>query len=477
MSRSPSPVALTRISRFVDPESRLTGRLSATGQRISVGSTRTSAASVITASGRISRSIRLPQNPTSEQKHRLVFDELDLKNNQNLAAAGFHRTFKQLNLNFSAQTVDDLYRHMDRNKDGVVSFSEFLNWAAHYPFLIDALYGRLREQHERNVRLEELEAHKRLLDEAQREERVRNENAARSKEALEKQLTFINALQQELNKRADALKRANKDVHDAKRSCDESASHRTTQERELEAAKQVEKEAHGPVKEAADERNRVEDLLETRGAELRRAQEVVTRCEAQLTEARRELAQCQIRNEEVQNELDFIKECEGTVLSILEDAKANVRQQEEELHEIDLVLLRRHEDLREVEDRLAEHEEETQVVMRKREEEEAKIHELRDASNESTRYHNHAIQHVDEAYQKMIALENNLASYLAERQRLEEAEKQYLDEEVGLREVRVRLEQRAKDLSISSSNLAQASRSRSITSGGSRHLSTRKSVL
>jgi len=150
--------------------------------------------------------------------------------------------------------------------------------------------------------------------------------------------------------------------------------------------------------------------------------------------------------EEARNELEFIKDCEAQVLSILDDAKANTRQQTEELHEADLALLRRHDDLREVEAKRKESEDEVHTVMEKRQVEESKIQELREAADESTRYHNHAIQFVDESYQKMGALENGLASYISQRQRVEEDEQQFLDEEVGLREVRVRLDQRTHDV-------------------------------
>ena len=76
---------------------------------------------------------RFPEHPTAEQKLRLVFEELDLDNTRTVMFDGFRRVLKALNIEFTAATVEDLYERMDVNKNGTVTYSEFLNWAGLYP--------------------------------------------------------------------------------------------------------------------------------------------------------------------------------------------------------------------------------------------------------------------------------------------------------------------------------------------------------
>merc|ERR1719450_1162218 len=80
-------------------------------------------------------------NPSAETKLRLVFEELDENNDRKVRREGFRQALKLLNIHFTAATIDDLFERADMSKTGVISYTDYLNFAQNYPTLIEALYS------------------------------------------------------------------------------------------------------------------------------------------------------------------------------------------------------------------------------------------------------------------------------------------------------------------------------------------------
>ena len=88
---------------------------------------------------------RFPEIPTPEQRLRLIFEELDVDDNHKVTREGFLKVLLALNIGLSEAAIDDLFNRADVNHNGVITFQEYLNWAANYPMLIECLYKRARE--------------------------------------------------------------------------------------------------------------------------------------------------------------------------------------------------------------------------------------------------------------------------------------------------------------------------------------------
>eukprot|EP01060_Flectonema_neradi_P014421 TRINITY_DN21106_c0_g1_i1.p1 TRINITY_DN21106_c0_g1~~TRINITY_DN21106_c0_g1_i1.p1 ORF type:complete len:384 (+),score=84.37 TRINITY_DN21106_c0_g1_i1:65-1153(+) len=81
-------------------------------------------------------------NMAPEEKARAVFDEMDTSRRGFLEYADLERVFRDRGLDFSTNTIGELFYKADLNRDGRITIDEFINWSLIYPNTCDCLYFR-----------------------------------------------------------------------------------------------------------------------------------------------------------------------------------------------------------------------------------------------------------------------------------------------------------------------------------------------
>jgi len=91
-----------------------------------------------------------------EQKADAVFRDMDPQGKGYLEYAELERTFREVGLDFSSNTVGELFYKADLNRDSRVSLDEWQNWCRIYPNTLDCMYFRAKNTGEEGMILAEL---------------------------------------------------------------------------------------------------------------------------------------------------------------------------------------------------------------------------------------------------------------------------------------------------------------------------------
>ena len=86
----------------------------------------------------------MQENASHDEKVRVLFDATDANSNRVVEPEELKRLMHMLHIDFSALTVEDLFRKADHDKDNVINFPEWQRFAELYPTLFDSLYYRLK---------------------------------------------------------------------------------------------------------------------------------------------------------------------------------------------------------------------------------------------------------------------------------------------------------------------------------------------
>lgn len=145
-----------------------------------------------------------PQTAT-EEKAQQVFEELDLLRRGFLEYADVEMGFRQRGLDFSNNTVSELFYNADSNRDGRVTFDEWCNWATVYPNSLESLWFHSRDcVEERSLRQQMRQAEEQL------------QSNQRRREQLQRELGDLDTADDELRRTQEEQRRAAKE-HERKR--------------------------------------------------------------------------------------------------------------------------------------------------------------------------------------------------------------------------------------------------------------------
>lgn len=90
--------------------------------------------------------------PTTSEKLRSAFYDLDRGNKGYILYSDLRSAFITCDIEFAYATVGELFNQADRNRDGHVSYDEWVRFAIDHPSIVDAIFFRLRDlQAERYV--------------------------------------------------------------------------------------------------------------------------------------------------------------------------------------------------------------------------------------------------------------------------------------------------------------------------------------
>jgi hypothetical protein len=92
---------------------------------------------------RIARDAGVP--PTMSEKLRTVFFELDSGSKGYVLYSDLRAAFLRFDIEFSYATCGELFNIADTNRDGRVSYEEWVRFAIDYPNVVDALFYRSRD--------------------------------------------------------------------------------------------------------------------------------------------------------------------------------------------------------------------------------------------------------------------------------------------------------------------------------------------
>lgn len=93
--------------------------------------------------GRLAADSGVP--PTLSEKLRSVFYDLDSGNKGYILYTDLRSAFIRNAIDFSYGTIGELFNEADRNKDGHVSYEEWVRFAIDHPNIVDALFFRARD--------------------------------------------------------------------------------------------------------------------------------------------------------------------------------------------------------------------------------------------------------------------------------------------------------------------------------------------
>lgn len=129
--------------------------------------------------------------PTMSEKLRAVFYDLDTGNKGYILYSDLRSAFIRCDVEFSYTTIGELFNEADRNRDGHISYEEWVRFAIDHPNIVDTFFFRSRDLHSErrtiyNPTSEEIIAQRRIremeLDRLYRESTVSLERSRAQRE-------------------------------------------------------------------------------------------------------------------------------------------------------------------------------------------------------------------------------------------------------------------------------------------------------
>ena len=385
---------------------------------------------------------RFPEKPTNETKLRLIFEEVDVHDDRTLTPEGLRRVVKALNINFSAATVDDLYARADVNKNNQMSFSEFQDFAAHYPLLMDAIYFRSRELIERVRREQLLEQSRQSMEEDSRQERLANQQLELVSADVDAQKKNIEAAMQALKDLQVAEKEFLKDSLEMTRAAETAKTDRNNKNLDYQAAKEAERAALEPLRECQGKIESLEGHIEAYEKQINQLQEKERQLEQMLEDAKRNTQRVTSDMSEANDELEQLKEEESALLEAFEAAQADMATLFSELQEAEDNVLNQVALQRAADQTLKSAREDTQSAAQDKEKQEGRLIPMLEREKQHKKLYTQAKGVLDKSEGEYRAKEADHANYLAFRNQADSDEQPLLDAEVRLREQRYNLDDR-----------------------------------
>ena len=385
---------------------------------------------------------RFPVDANADTKVRLVFEELDINNDRVIEPEGFRRVLKALNVAFSPATVEDLYERMDTNKNRAVSYSEYMNFAGHYPVLIDALYTRMREAVERARKEVKLESQREELEALNRKERAASAQYQQANNELRQHLRTVETLEAEIESRKNDARDLIAMTFEAEKHYDYAKADFSTKEKEFHAARERERSANKPLVEThkfVDVCVKKVNVLEM---QLAQSRDKERQLEAMLNSAKKESQGLLDNLGDASDELARVKEHEKMVQLAVQEAQNDTKQCAEAMREVEAAVQQA---LARVNQSRA-NESAAQLAVKNaqasHQAEERNILPYRERETQMKSLHQGAIAAMEDAENQMRKLEQDLADFSMQRAQVEEDEHPLLEHEVRLREQRYNLDDR-----------------------------------
>lgn len=385
---------------------------------------------------------RFPENPTHETMLRLVFEELDVNDDRTVTLEGLRRVIKAVNVNFTSQTVDDLFSRADVQKKKYLSYSEFQDFAHHYRELVHGIYFRSRELIERVRREQLLEQTRAVMEEDGRQEKLSAQQFEMASNDVDSQKKNIEVAAQELKDRQVGEKEFLQDALECTRGAENAKTERNNKNLDYQAAKEAERAALEPLRVCQGKIESLEGHVEGYENQVQQLQEKERQLEQMLEEAKRNTQKVNQDMSEANEELDELKEEESTLLEVFEEAQADMGTLYEALTEAEEFVSNQVNMQRAADQTLKSAQDDVRVSVRDKANQEGKLLPLLEREKQHKALHASAKQDLDKSEANYRNQEADHATYMSFCNQADTDGQPILDVEVKLREQRYNLDDR-----------------------------------
>eukprot|EP00756_Hemistasia_phaeocysticola_P006970 Hpha_TRINITY_DN14068_c0_g1::TRINITY_DN14068_c0_g1_i5::g.43979::m.43979 len=214
----------------------------------------------------------MSEHATHDEKVRSTFDELDTNGNRVVELDELRKGFQVVaNLNFTQQTVDDMFGKADANRDGLIQFAEWQRFCELYPTLLDALYFRFRahwEDKKAQAELADLQEQAQRLKDALGQANEHCQDMEAESKAQEHQLKKQEAA---LNDAIESQRTSESELRQAAREWDSANKNKQSAESALQLQREHERQQGANLAEAQRDCMQAERRVAAAEAEWRRA--------------------------------------------------------------------------------------------------------------------------------------------------------------------------------------------------------------
>ena len=147
-------------------------------------------------------------NIPAQEKASVVFSDLDLQHRGFLEYADFERALHERGLDFSSNTVGELFYKADLNRDGRITPDEWINWAQIYPNTMETLYFKTKDTSEEAMLKNQIQ----MSQEQLMQNRARLENLQRELSQVQNSSASLQSQVGNLQQQSIAAKNKRKEI-------------------------------------------------------------------------------------------------------------------------------------------------------------------------------------------------------------------------------------------------------------------------
>lgn len=249
----------------------------------------------------------LPEQATHDDKVRTTFEEMDTNRDRVIQPDEFTNGIEKCELGFTLDTINELFKKADVDRDGLLNSTEWQRWGELYPSTLDCLYYRLKASYERQHVQARVDAVRELragLEDNEREALRAQDQLQRDEDEANQRASGHEA---QIREAQDRLRDIDGQAKDQQGRGQELRSGLADKQRDLAAEKERERQAKGRAQESGRD-------LENAQRRQKAAEQGVSAAEAAEERAQKALEQAQ---REKQRQRDLAAEAERDA----EDAK------------------------------------------------------------------------------------------------------------------------------------------------------------
>ncbi|KAG5510513.1 hypothetical protein JKF63_06810 [Porcisia hertigi] len=387
-----------------------------------------------------------------EEKLRVVFSEFDTKGARMIDVDDFKQGFRNMGLDFSSATVEDLFERADLNHDRRISYSEFERFARLYPIMTDCLYFRSKAFWEEDQMRKDIQAE---VEAAQKSETMLDQ-AQRSLENAEADVadaqSAVKAADEDLRDRTDRMRDLARDMEEARKSKERIVREKKDREQDLGAIKEREKEARKELQDLARDSDKLDRRATALANDADAADDKVRQLLKALEDAKRAADRAHQAAEQAASEADQAKEREKDAALEADAIGRDIPKAEDAVRVADRNVAAADQALRELDSAGKDVGRQADEAASRRDASERAVAEARERVSQRAREVDAARSAVADKDRAIKQKEAELDEHRRQRELITQHERTLIEQELRLREQRDSLEQRETKLMSEASN-------------------------
>ncbi|EKG01137.1 hypothetical protein,calcium binding protein EF hand, putative [Trypanosoma cruzi] len=383
---------------------------------------------------------------SQEEKHRVLFAELDSKGSRTLGLGDFKQGFQTFNLDLSAETVEDLFEKADINRDGTVSFSEFERFCRLYPIMTDCLFFRSKAFWDEEQLKREIQAERQAVRQAEQVVEQARKSLEDAEQDVVAAMDAVTVAEADLKDRTDRLRDLTKDMDNAKREKERAIREKKECEKELMSTKEREKEIRRESQDTAREAEKLDRRAAALSSEAVGADDKVRQLEKALEEARRAAERAHLSAEQAARDADSMKQRVRDSTKDVDDVLRQIARAEDAVRGAERNVVDADKSARELEGMGRDLSREAEEASQRRYQYEKAVEDAKNSVRAKEHQLDEAKRHVDDRDALARQKETELMEQRKQRDLISQHERALIEQELRLREQRDSLEERETKL-------------------------------